>query len=1048
MKVYLIILLILILMSSSYSQAEISSALSDSLEYAIKENTHITALVVLEDQVDIVSLDKQLYKENASISERTFTVITTLQNKANQTQKSILSYLQSQPKTQVIKFEKYWIINALMITALPEVILEMSNRNDVAFMDIDHKSIADPVYDFQYSTQKSPGGSEPGLIAVNAHKLWKMGYTGAGRLVMTRDSGVDGNHPALSSRWRGNHVPWYQAWRGSGSFPSDGDGHGTHTMGTITGLDTLTQDTIGIAFEAEWMAADFSASTISSFQWAMNPDGDPGTIDDMPDVISNSWYTGPSGGGVCYQSTYAATFNAVEAVGIAIVFSAGNAGPGSQTITAPKNINTTLVNTFATGNIDGNNSFYPIRNSSSRGPSACGNTGSLLIKPEAVAPGTNVRSSYTGGGYSFLSGTSMACPHVAGVVTLLKQAFPNKTGHEIKLAIYHTAKETPSDLAANDPGEPAGSTSGEDHTYGMGLIDAYAAYEYLLGVPKSPDNFVAYSDFNTPNSMQLDWQIPTSLLNGDTLTADSYTTFIERDSILIDSLSGGIDQYIDLGLEDGREYHYAVYVRIDSNRLESKNIYSSWTAGGSPIPSKATDLSISGGPDKINLLWTNPSKNIDGTPMDDFKQINLYQDSVLATSFIRTSADTGRLDSAQYSPVAPGIYYWYVTVEDNETVINESEPSNSVRTPLNVPIIDKFANEIIPNPLLWQTDDAFIDSRAVNPPSGPFTLNINGTPNAGDVIEFYPTDITSMQDSGIVLSYFYQPQGSGNEPPEPEDSLQIYFKDDQNNWQLIKSYPGDSLYVFQQEIIDMDSLANSGKNFFFNDFQIRFSCLGDAHPVWPRDDWFVDNIYLGIPKPIISVDADTVYFDTTTVGLTDTIQIEVQNIGLQDFNVQDIIAPASMFIVDTTHFILSGGTHQKVNLMFMPQTAGIYQAFIKIVHDIPDSDTLNVCVFASAVPVSKISNQDQIPKVFSLSQNYPNPFNPVTTIEFSIPKVEFVSLKVYDILGKRIATLVDDYMKAGIYQIAWDASDFASGIYYYKIEAGEFTSTRKLILMK
>jgi len=88
------------------------------------------------------------------------------------------------------------------------------------------------------------------------------------------------------------------------------------------------------------------------------------------------------------------------------------------------------------------------------------------------------------------------------------------------------------------------------------------------------------------------------------------------------------------------------------------------------------------------------------------------------------------------------------------------------------------------------------------------------------------------------------------------------------------------------------------------------------------------------------------------------------------------------------------------------------------------------------------------PDVFTLSQNYPNPFNPTTTIEFSIPKTEFVTLKIYNLLGQEVAPLVSDKLNTGNYTYPWNASAFASGVYYYKIEAGGFIQTRKLILMK
>jgi hypothetical protein len=81
-------------------------------------------------------------------------------------------------------------------------------------------------------------------------------------------------------------------------------------------------------------------------------------------------------------------------------------------------------------------------------------------------------------------------------------------------------------------------------------------------------------------------------------------------------------------------------------------------------------------------------------------------------------------------------------------------------------------------------------------------------------------------------------------------------------------------------------------------------------------------------------------------------------------------------------------------------------------------------------------------------QNYPNPFNPVTKIEYSIPQTVFVSVKVFDISGKEVNVLVNGIKQAGVYSISFDASSLASGIYFYKIESGSFTETKKMVLVK
>jgi hypothetical protein len=100
-------------------------------------------------------------------------------------------------------------------------------------------------------------------------------------------------------------------------------------------------------------------------------------------------------------------------------------------------------------------------------------------------------------------------------------------------------------------------------------------------------------------------------------------------------------------------------------------------------------------------------------------------------------------------------------------------------------------------------------------------------------------------------------------------------------------------------------------------------------------------------------------------------------------------------------------------------------------------------------PVNQPKLEDfLVPKNFEVKQNYPNPFNPTTTIEYSIPKDANVSLKIFDVLGKEVATLVNDQKSAGTYIINWNASNFSSGLYFYRVTAGDFTDTKKMFLVK
>jgi len=101
-----------------------------------------------------------------------------------------------------------------------------------------------------------------------------------------------------------------------------------------------------------------------------------------------------------------------------------------------------------------------------------------------------------------------------------------------------------------------------------------------------------------------------------------------------------------------------------------------------------------------------------------------------------------------------------------------------------------------------------------------------------------------------------------------------------------------------------------------------------------------------------------------------------------------------------------------------------------------------------SVSITAVENEDGVPIKFSLNQNYPNPFNPTTKINFTIPKSSFVNLKIYDILGKEISTLVNEERSAGYYNVEFNAVGLTSGIYFYVIRTSEYTSTKKMLLLK
>ena len=385
-------------------------------------------------------------------------VVATLQADAEQRSAPLRQALTTAVEAgQARNVRAFWASPVVALEAQPALIAALAGRDDVVQVRLDEPIFLQETIFTDAAGPQSASGVAWNLAMVRADlAATALGLDGTGVVVANMDTGVDWQHPALVTKYRGyrGHAPavHYGNWHVSTGepylYPGDGDGHGTHTMGTMVG-DDGAGGRVGVAPGARWIAVKLFANggyTYESwihdaFQWVMAPEGDPSLA---PDVVNNSW-----GNDVGSDTRFRNDVKALRAAGILPVFSAGNRGPGSGTIGSPGS----YAEALAVGALDQEGA---IASFSSRGPNAWGN-----IKPDVAAPGVKVLSSFVGGGWALGTGTSMAAPHAAGLAALLRQASPTLSVDELDAILRGTARPMGDDLPNNDTG--------------WGLIDAYAA---------------------------------------------------------------------------------------------------------------------------------------------------------------------------------------------------------------------------------------------------------------------------------------------------------------------------------------------------------------------------------------------------------------------------------------------------------------------------------------------------------------------------------------------------------------------------------------------
>ncbi len=574
----------------SCAQVSVSADLIKQLD----KQDRVDCMIYLHGQPDLSNV--RLIKGKLA---KSLFVIEALKSVANKEQKGVIAYFD---KNQ-ISYRSFWMVNAIRAELNHQEIEDLQKLETIK--SIAYNSPVKSVLPADNSYLSSQRAIEWGIEYIRANEVWNLGFTGAGVTIAGQDTGYEWEHSTLIEKYRGydtisgnadHNYNWHDAIHnasqnnpcGSNSpFPCDDNNHGTHTMGTMAGDDGGTNQ-IGVAPGAVWVGCrnmDLGNGTpdtyIECFEWFLEPTDLNGQNPDpsqAPHVINNSWSCPVSEG--CDSNNFEAMRLVIEnlkAAGIVVVASNGNSGPNCNTASAPPAF---YAESFSVG---ATNSAGDLASFSSRGPSTF--DGSL--KPDVSAPGVSVRSAIRNNAYATYSGTSMAGPHVAGVVALMISANPNIAG-EVEL-IEEILRETA--IPAFN-GQTCGGVPGSDHpnnAYGYGIIDAFEAVQAAVGL--LPADLIDFYLVRTDGHRHLNWRIDADE-NELPIRLKRSFDLNKWENIYTTSLSHGLNtqSFID------RDIHFqTVYYRLD------------WGEPGKDI--RYSRIISSGPDDDLFQLFPNPGRD-------------------------------------------------------------------------------------------------------------------------------------------------------------------------------------------------------------------------------------------------------------------------------------------------------------------------------------------------------------------------------------------------------------------------------------------------------
>lgn len=460
----------LVLLANAASAAVIQPELKHSLRSPLGVNNII---VTMKEGVDR-AIEAASRKISVSRADKITNLADTLIDNAKTSQTEVMELLSvNKRNNNAFVFESFWASNTVFIeNASNDLVLQLANLDSVEEIHKEHFVTLDPITeDDEVATTEE--GLQWGIDMVKADKVWADGNTGEGIIVSTIDTGVRLSHEILSSNYIGAELNgWLDPYQNT-ETPNDGNGHGTHTMGTIAGVNGY-----GVAPGVKWMACKGCSTSgctekalLKCGEYTLCPTDTNGKNKNCslaPHISSNSW------GGGAGENWYRSTVNSWRAAGIIPVFAMGNSGPSCGSANSPGDYD----NVIAVGATTVKNTLASF--------SSVGPTANNLMKPEVSAPGQQVKSAWFDAdtGYKTISGTSMACPHVAGAIALMLAAKPTLEYQEIYNALTMSCS-----VALTSPNKNCGAMSDKiypNNMFGWGVLHTVDAIDSIGKTPPTP----------------------------------------------------------------------------------------------------------------------------------------------------------------------------------------------------------------------------------------------------------------------------------------------------------------------------------------------------------------------------------------------------------------------------------------------------------------------------------------------------------------------------------------------------------------------------------